>query len=95
MNRLNEFPLDQVLNRDAMKSIVGGVKPTDDNRNLKFDSGVLVGRDGMGYGQGSHSVMIRPDSFNPPSGVRATYTWDIGRDFVEAREKISSGCTIL
>ncbi len=78
-----------------MKSIVGRVKPIDDNRNLKFDSGVLVGRDSVGYGQGSHSVMIRPDSFNPSSGIGVTYTWDIGRDLVEARENSSSGCTIL
>jgi len=91
MNELNKFPLDQVLNRNAMKNIVGGVKPTYDKRNLKFESGVVAGLDGVGYGKGSHTVMVRPDSINPPSGIIATYTWDVGRDL----SKGDGGCTIL
>lgn len=96
MNRLNKFASDQVLNRHAMNSIAGGVKPTADNRNLKFESGVVVGRDGVGYGQGSHTVMFRPDSMNPLSGIRATYTWDLGRDLSNSAKKGGGvSCIIL
>jgi hypothetical protein len=96
MHELNKFPSDQVLNRHAMDSIAGGVKPTNDNRSLKFDNGVVLGLDGVGYSKGSHTVTARPNSINPPSGVRATYTWDIGRDLSKAAEKGGGGgCIIL
>lgn len=57
---------------------------------------MVVGRDGVGYGQGSHTVMFRPNSMNPPSGIRATYTWDLGRDLSNSAEKGGGvSCIIL
>ena len=57
---------------------------------------MVVGRDRVGYGQGSHTVMFRPNSMNPPSGIRATYTWDLGRDLSNSAKKGGGvSCIIL